>query len=149
MTDSNLPPQGPAAGQPQQPYSAPTPAAPLTAAEDRQWAMWSHIGGVLAVFWLGWVPPLIFWLVFKDRGALTRQESKESLNFQITVTAALVINAILGVILSIVTLGIWFFVQALLHWAIVIAAVVFSILAGVKVNQGGTYRYPVSVRLIK
>src|SRR3954466_3790525 len=72
MTDPTTPPQGPAAGQPQQPYAAPTPGAPLTAAEDRQWAMWSHIGGVAVLFWAGWLPPLILWLVFKDRGALTR-----------------------------------------------------------------------------
>jgi uncharacterized Tic20 family protein len=149
MTDSNIPPQGPAAGQPQQPYAAPTPGAPLTAAEDRQWAMWSHIGGVAVLFWAGWLPPLILWLVFKDRGALTREESKESLNFQITVMIALVANAILGVILGIVTLGFWFLVQQLIHWVIVIAAVVFSIIGGVKVNSGGSYRYPVALRLVK
>ncbi|HEY8591134.1 MAG TPA: DUF4870 domain-containing protein, partial [Naasia sp.] len=84
MTDSNLPPQGPAAGQPQQPYSAPAaPAAPLTPAEDKQWASFAHFGGVL-----GPLPPLIIWLVFKDRGQLTRQEGRESLNFQITLAIA-------------------------------------------------------------
>jgi uncharacterized Tic20 family protein len=149
MTNSDLPPQGPPAGQPQQPYSAPAPGAPLTAAEDRQWAMWSHIGGVASLIWLGWLPPLILWLVFKDRGALTRQEAKESLNFQITMTALLIINAILGIILSIVTLGIWILVQTLIHWVIVVVAVVFSIIAGVRVSGGGTYRYPFAVRLIK
>ncbi|BDZ46636.1 DUF4870 domain-containing protein [Naasia aerilata] len=149
MTDSNLPPQGPTAGQPQQPYTAPAPAAPLTPAEDRQWAMWSHIGGVAILFWAGWLPPLILWLVFKDRGSLTRQEAKESLNFQLTLTAALLVNAILGVILGIVTLGFWFLVQTLIHWAIVIVGVVFSIIAGVRVNGGGTYRYPFAIRFIK
>jgi uncharacterized Tic20 family protein len=142
MTD--LPPQGPAAGQPQQPYSAPTPAAPLTAAEDRQWAMWSHIGGVL-----GPIPPLIIWLIFKDRGALTNQEGKEALNFQITIFLAQVVNFILGLILTAVTLGLWFFVQTLIGWAIAIVGIVFAIIAGVKVNGGGTYRYPFAVRFIK
>jgi uncharacterized Tic20 family protein len=149
MSSSNIPPQGPAAGGPQQPYSAPVPGAPLSAAEDRQWAMWSHIGGVAALFWLGWLPPLILWLVYKDRGSLTREESKESLNFQITITIALVANAILGVILGIATLGFWFLIQTLLHWAIVAVAVIFSIIGGVTVNGGRSYRYPFALRLVK
>lgn len=130
-------------------YSAPQPAAPLTPAEDKQWASFSHFGGVAVLFWAGWLPPLIIWLLFKDRGQLTNQEAKESLNFQITVTGALIINAILGSILSLVTFGIWYFIQLLIHAAIVIIAVVFSILAGVKVNGGGAYRYPFAIRLIK
>jgi hypothetical protein len=55
------------------------PAAPLTPAEDKQWASFAHFGGVLL-----FVPSLIIFLVFKDRGRLARQESKEALNFQIT-----------------------------------------------------------------
>ena len=130
-------------------YAAPQPAAPLTPAEDKQWAAFSHFGGVAILFWAGWLPPLILWLLFKDRGQLTNQEAKESLNFQITVTGALIINAIIGNILSLVTFGIWYFIQLLIHAAIVIVAVVFSILAGVKVNAGGAYRYPFAIRLIK
>jgi uncharacterized Tic20 family protein len=149
MSNSNLPPQGPAAGGPQQPYTPAAPAAPLTAAEDKQWASVAHFGGVAVLFWLGWVPPLITYLVFKDRGPRTNVESKESLNFQILVTAVLVINAIIGTILSIVTFGLWALIQLLIHWIVVIVAVVFSILGGVRVNAGGTYRYPVNVRLIK
>lgn len=129
--------------------AAPQPAAPLTPAEDKQWASFAHFGGVAVLFWAGWLPPLIIWLVFKDRGTLTNQEGKESLNFQITVVGALLANAILGIILTIVTLGFWFLIQQLIHWAIVIVAVVFSILGGVKVNGGGSYRYPFALRLIK
>lgn len=143
MTDSNLPPQQPGAGQPY------VPATPLSPAEDKQWASFAHFGGIAVLFWLGWLPALVIYLIFKDRGSLTRQESKESLNFQITVTGALVANAIIGSILTVVTFGIWYFIQLLIHAVIVIAAVVFSILAGVKVNNGGSYRYPLTLRLVK
>jgi len=148
MTDSNLPPQGPGGGQPRQPYSPPpasaAPAAPLSPAEDRQWASFAHFGGVLSL-----VPPLIIWLIFKDRGPLTNQEGKESLNFQITLAIAQVANFILGSILSVVTLGLWGFVQILIAWAIWIVGVVFAIIAGVRVSGGGTYRYPFALRLVK
>jgi uncharacterized Tic20 family protein len=122
--------------------AAPQPAAPLTAAEDKQWASFAHFGGIL---WL--LPSLIIYLVFKDRGALTRQESKEALNWQITWIAVDIISFILGMIT--VWFGIGIIFLTIIPWILYILNVVFSILGGVKVNGGGSYRYPVSVRLIK
>ena len=79
---------------PQQPYQpaapAPVAAAPLTEAEDRQWASFAHLGGII-----GPLPSLIIWLVFKDRGRFTAQEGKEALNFQITILFAYIVGAIL------------------------------------------------------
>ncbi len=114
----------------------PSAAAPLTEAEDKQWASFAHLGGI---FWI--LPSLIIWLVFKDRGPKTDVEAKEALNFQITVTIAYVAASILAVI----SFGLLFF----LPWLVWIAAVIFSILGFVKVNQGGSYRYPFALRLIK
>src|SRR3954452_15702927 len=136
MTDSNLPPQSPAGGPPPQPYSAAAPGSPLSPTEDRQWASFAHFGGVLT-----FLPPLIIWLIFKDRGPLTNQEGKESLNFQLTLVIAQVANFLLGVLLSFATAGLWGFVQLLIAWAIWIVGVVFAIIAGIRVNGGGTYRY--------
>jgi uncharacterized Tic20 family protein len=121
--------------------AAPQPAPPLTEAEDKQWASFAHFGGVLGI-----LPSLIIWLIFKDRGPKTNVEGKEALNFQITVTVLQIILYILGTILAIVFIGFLFYFLAFLVW---VAMVVFSILGGVKVNGGGSYRYPVSVRLIK
>jgi len=53
------------------PPAANTPAAPLSEAEDRQWASFAHLGGIIGI-----LPALIIWLVFKDRGSFTNQESK-------------------------------------------------------------------------
>ena len=146
MTDAT--PQ-PAAPQPAAPQ--PVPAAPLTPAEDKQWASFAHFGGIL---WF--VPALIIFLVFKDRGALTRQESKEALNWQITWIG---INIILQIVLAILGAAIYFapsgvyLVLAGLFGFIgflpYLANVIFSIIGGVKVNGGGSYRYPFAIRLIK
>jgi uncharacterized Tic20 family protein len=121
--------------------AAPQPAPPLTEAEDKQWASFAHFGGVLGI-----LPSLIIWLIFKDRGAKTNVEGKEALNFQITVTVLQVILWILGTALAVVVIGLLFYVLWFVVW---VAAVIFSILGGVKVNGGGSYRYPVSIRLIK
>lgn len=131
------------------------PAAPLTPAEDKQWASFAHFGGIL-----GFLPALIIFLVFKDRGALTKQESKEALNWQITWIAA---NIVLAIIIAIISgalsaaanfqnLGMILGVLGLLSfigWLPYLINVVFSIIGGVKVNGGGAYRYPFAFRLIK
>ena len=140
----------PAAPQPAAPQ--PAPAGPLTPAEDKQWASFAHFGGIL-----GFIPALIIFLVFKDRGTLTRQESKEALNWQITWTAVYVaLWIVLGILTVILVLVLPYpadeIVASLLRfiiWLPYLINVVLSIIGGVKVNGGGAYRYPVAVRLIK
>lgn len=136
----------------QQPYGQPSGgAAPLSPAEDKQWAMWSHFGGVL-----GFLPSLIIFLVFKDRGGFTKQESKEALNWQIT---WIIINIAVSIVTSILSVSIiigggygYGGISALLSliaWLPYLANLVFSIIGGVKVNGGSAYRYPVNFRFIK
>lgn len=123
------------------PPPAAAPAAPLSPAEDKQWASFAHLGGIL-----GFLPSLIIWLIFKDRGQLTNQEAKEALNFQITVTIGYVACIILGTVLAVIFIGFLFY---LIQFGIWIAAIIFSIVAFTKVNAGGTYRYPFAIRFIK
>ncbi|OJX77594.1 DUF4870 domain-containing protein [Leifsonia sp. 71-9] len=140
----NVPPQQPYNGTPpQQPYAA--PAAPLDAAQDKQWASFAHLGGIL---WI--LPSLIIWLVFKDRGAKTNVEGKEALNWQITWIIVWVASLIVGVIIGGFTFGVGYLLFTLLiPWVLYIVNLVFSILGFVKVNGGGSYRYPVNFRFIK
>jgi uncharacterized protein len=123
------------------PQPAAVPGAPLTEAEDKQWATFAQFGGIL-----GWIPPLIIWLIFKDRGPATNREGKESLNFQITIVGAVIILYILGTILLVVVIGFLFYVLA---WLVGLFGLIMAIIAGVKTNQTGSYRYPVAVRFIK
>jgi len=139
------------------PAPAPVPAGPLTEAEDKQWAGLSHLLGILGI-----LPSLIIFLVFKDRGARTRVESKEALNWQITVLAAYIavwiVVGILSVIIGIATatsydsaiigsaiIGLLY----LLPGAVWIINIIFSIIGFTKVNAGGAYRYPFAIRLVK
>ena len=127
--DSNVPPT------PQPAPPAPTAtAAPLTQEQDIQWGSFAHLGGVI-----GFLPSLIIWLVFKDRGSFTNTEAKEALNFQITLVFAYIISSILVVV----------FIGAILIWAVWIVGVVFSIIAFLRAKDGNHYRYPFAIRLIK
>ena len=126
--------------------AAPQPAAPLSEAEDKQWASFAHFGNILS-----FVAPLIIWLIFKDRGAKTNVEGKEALNWGINVAGLLVANVILGAIFGFIPVVglIWVFIGPLIWIATVVLNVIFSIMGGIKVNGGGSYRYPVNIRWIK
>jgi uncharacterized Tic20 family protein len=128
------------------PPAAPAAAAPLSEAEDKQWASFAHFGNILS-----FVAPLIIWLIFKDRGAKSNVEGKEALNWGINVAGLLVANVILGVIFGFIpVIGlIWVFISPLIWIAVVVLNVIFSIMGGIKVNGGGSYRYPVNIRWIK
>ncbi len=125
-------PSGAPAGAP--PYGG---GQPLTPADQRLWAVLSHLGTLLV-----WVfAPLVIWLAFRGRGAFLEDHAKESLNFQITVA---ITAAVLG-FLSIVTFGL----GALLYVPYGVLVLVFLIIAAVKASQGETYRYPLTLRLVK
>ncbi len=126
--DPNLPPT-----PPQQP-AQPVAAAPLSPEQDIQWGSFAHLGGIL-----GFLPALIIWLVFKDRGSFTNTEGKEALNFQITLLFGYVISYILVFLL----------IGAILVWVVWILGVVFSIIAFLQAKDGKHYRYPFAIRLIK
>lgn len=129
-------PQPPFGGQPQQPYSA-QPQQPLRPDEEKTWSLLAHLGGIL----FGFLAPLVVWLVFRGRGPFLDDQAKEALNFQITVAIAYIAAAILAG----VSFGVLFFLPGVV-WAV---SLVFSILAGVAVNKGEWYRYPLTLRLVK
>ena len=109
---------------------------PLRPDEERTWAMLAHLLALVG----GWVAPLVILLVFRGRGRYVENQAKESLNFQLTLLIASLI--LVGVALLTFGLG------ALLAPVLVIAQVVFPILAGVASSRFEWYRYPVSLRLV-
>ncbi len=66
-------------------------------------------------------------------------QAKEALNFQITVALAMFVSFLL----MLVVIG--FFLLGL----VCLAALVLTIIAGIKANEGKAYRYPFCLRLIK
>lgn len=123
-------------------------AAPLTAAEDKLWASLAHFGGIVGI-----LPSLIVFLVFRERGERTKQESREALNWQITFTIGWIALSIIGAIISFVAYSARVYVVGdlvgylpLIWW---IVNAVLSVLGGVKVQGGGSYRYPFALRLDK
>jgi uncharacterized Tic20 family protein len=118
---------------------------PLSQSDERLWATLIHVGGIL----IGFISPLIGYLVLKDRSSFVREHSRQALNFQITMAIAQVANVVLGIILGIVSFGLWLVVQWLISIAIWVVVVIFSILAAMAANKGEMYRYPLSIQFVK
>lgn len=145
--DAQTPPEPPD-GEEQSPpgfrqsYIPANPNATLSTMDDRQWASLAHLGGIL-----GFLPSLIIWLVFRQRGPFTNVEAKEALNFQITLSIGYVLIYIVSFIVTVVTFGLISFI-GLLFWVLWLIGVVFSILGFMKAKDGHHYRYPFAIRLI-
>jgi uncharacterized Tic20 family protein len=120
--------------------------SPLSASEERTWAMVAHIGVLLAA-WLamGFLCPLIIWLVFRDRSEFVRRHAVESLNFQISL---LIYSAIAGVLVFI-TFGLGVLIVVPLVVIGAIAALVVIILATVAASGGNDYAYPLTIRFVR
>ncbi|MFA5684440.1 MAG: DUF4870 domain-containing protein [Lysobacteraceae bacterium] len=117
----------------------PLPSGP--SAESRQWAMFAHLSALIGFL----IPfgnvlgPLVIWQIKKNEMAFVDDQGKEALNFQITVLIAVVACLVLSVVL----------IGFLLLPLVGIAALVFTIIGGIKANNGETYRYPFTLRLVK
>jgi hypothetical protein len=129
--------------------SVPPPVAaqpPLSAADDKLWASLAHFGNIVS-----FLAPLIIWLVLKDRGSKVATEGKEATNWGINVIGAIIALSIVSAILGFIPI-IGFVIGLLVGlviWALVIVNIIFAIIGGVRVQGGGSYRYPVNIRWIK
>ena len=109
--------------------------------EERNLAMLSHLlalTGYVGVPLGNIVAPLIIYLMKKDESPFVAEQSRESLNFQISMSIYALVSGVLTLIL----------IGFLLLAAIWVAGVVLTIIASVKVANGEAYRYPLTIRLI-
>ena len=129
------PPQGAPSGYPP-PSQPPYPPQP----EDTTWAILSHLtlpisSAVGLTFILG---PLLIMLIAGPQRPFTRANAVEALNFQLT----LLIGIIVSIPLMFVIVG---FFTAI---GLVVAGVVFSIIAAVAASRREVYRYPLTIRMV-
>lgn len=117
------------------PQYAAAPPAPLSDSDQRLWATLAHIGPII----IGFVAPLVIWLVYRERGQYVADQAKEALNFQITLTIAATVSAILMVAL----------IGFVLLPIVAIGGLVLMIMAAIAANKGQAYRYPLNIRFIK
>jgi uncharacterized Tic20 family protein len=113
----------------------------LSQKEERQWAMFSHLGTFCAFFlpFGNIIVPLAIWQVKKGESSFVVQHSKESLNFQFS----LMIYYFAATLLVLIIIGF------LLLAGLFIFNIIIVIIAGIKANEGENYRYPMTIRFFK
>ena len=106
-----------------------------SADNDKLFVILTHLGGIF----FGFIPALIVYLVKKDSPGWVLDNAREALNWQITVLIAGVVCFILAFLL----IGIFLF------WILMLANLIFSIIATIKASSNTAYRYPFCLRLLK
>jgi uncharacterized protein len=129
-----------------------TPSAPAAqSADDRKWAVASHLCGLLWLFGSGglmfWpfglfglaamIAPFIIWHTKGQSMPFVAEQARESLNFQITVF----LLGLVCILLMLVLIGF------LMIWVLGVLNIIFVIIAAVTVNDGKPYRYPFAWRI--
>ena len=137
---SQVPPSQPPPPPAVPPPGGPPGQPPLSADQERLWAMLAHLLSFVAAYIaLGFIAPLVVLLVFGPRSAYVRAHAVESLNFNLS----WLIYAIVGVLTIPVGIGI------LILLALGIAYVVLVIIASVRANSGQYFRYPLTIRFVR
>ncbi|MEZ5097467.1 MAG: DUF4870 domain-containing protein [Nocardioides sp.] len=107
---------------------------PLRPDEERTWTALAHFGAIV----LGFLAPLLVYLMYKDRSRWVAEQSREALNFNLSyliylTLAALSLIVLIGIILLPVVIVLYY---------------VFMIIGGVKALNGELYRFPLIIRMV-
>jgi uncharacterized Tic20 family protein len=133
-------------------FDGPLTGQPISDSDSKLWAMFAQlsaiVGYVIGAGFLGWLGPLIIFLVYKDRDRYVRYNAAESLNAAI---ATLIAEIALGVVITFLTI-ITFGIGSVLYVLIGVPAllhIIFAIIGAVKANQGEWWNYPLNIRFVK
>lgn len=109
--------------------------------DEKTWGMLCHLSAFAgAVIPFGNIAgPLVVYSIKRTEYDFVDDQGKESLNFQITMTIAILIASLLMFVL----------VGFVLLPIIGIYAIVYTIVGAIKANNGEFFRYPITYRFIK
>ena len=124
---------------------------PVSANEERQWAMISHLSVLVNLFtvFMGAVIPLVIYFLYKDRSKFVAFHAMQSFVMQvicflgggiITVVTATIGGTIIPLIGSIC---------GCLFALLPLAGLIYGVYGGMQVNQGKDFKYPVIGDLVQ
>jgi len=112
------------------------PPLPPPRGNEKIWALLSHLSTFIGMPFL---LPLVVFLAMKGDSVYVAENAREALNFHLS----LLIYALCCLPLVWVLLGIPLLV------VIGLASLVLAVVAAIKASDGGCYRYPLTLRLVR
>lgn len=125
------PPYGYGAG----PYMPYAPQPPISVSDEKTWGVLMHVGSIF----VGFLAPLIVWLIYRDRSQALDQQGRTALNWQISALIYTVVSSVLMLVL----------VGFLTLFAVAVLDVVFCIIAAVKAGDRETWKYPLAIPFLQ
>jgi uncharacterized Tic20 family protein len=111
-----------------------TPTQP--SGSEKIWSMFCHLSALIG---LGIILPLVVYLATRRESEYLAQNAREALNFHISIY----IYAFFCILLAFIVIGIPMLILLGLF------SLIMAIVATVKASDGGCYRYPLSLRLVR
>lgn len=118
------------------------PAPPVPSAEARKWAMLCHYAAFawfLAPMVGNVVGPLVVWQLKRESDPYVDEQGREALNFQLTLSLALMVCGVLA----------WLLIGFPLMLLVSVIGLVLTVIGGIKANEGRPWRYPFCIRFLK
>nr|NLD40097.1 DUF4870 domain-containing protein [Actinomycetales bacterium] len=119
----------------------------MSPGDEKTWAVLSHVAAPVAAMlsagWLGFVGPLVIWLIYRDRSTFVRAAAARSFNFNLLLFLGNAAAYILFFTIILIPVAI------LLWLALFIAMLVFHISAAMDASKGILYRYPISLPVLR
>ena len=111
--------------------------------KEKMWAVIGHLGGLVPAYFLCILIPLFVWLLKGEASSFVNKQSKEALNFQIS----LVIYETVALVIAFTIIGIPIaFIAFMTFW---ILNIFCSLKGAIRTFKGKEYTYPWNLRLIK
>ena len=146
--------------------TAPSIDSSAPAETERHWAAMAHLSAVLLALLTSWaagvagaLAALVVWMLKKDDSPFIAEHAREALNFNLSMVlyacgAVAVFIALVGATVLTLGLGLILTLPAGILLALACAAIavlwlVCSIIATIKAWNGESYRYPLSIRLVR
>lgn len=143
-----------------------TPTTALPQENERLWAAGAHLAALALALLTSWVAGIAgalgalgIWILKRDESAFVAEHAKEAVNFNLSMFIYACAAGLIGFLLvgaTVLTLGLGIILTApagivllLAIGAIAVMWLVCSVIATFKAYNGESYRYPLTIRLLK
>lgn len=126
--------------------SGPSAGGTDPSTDSRNLAVAAHLSAFVGLAGIpSFIGPLVVWLLHRDRDPFVAEQSRQALNFNLS----LLIYAGAAVALTVVTIGLGLIIAVPAVIAGAIAWLVLTVVAAMRASDGEQYRYPLTIDLVR